>query len=77
MRAGPFARVFTLVLHTLGLQLGAIMIKATIRYRELAKQVKDVGSWAQARPGRESLIKAVRHREVAVVLVGRLERSGR
>lgn len=43
----------------------------------IAKQVKDVGSGAKDRPGRESLLKAVRRREVDVLVVWRLDRWGR
>jgi hypothetical protein len=41
------------------------------------KQVKDVGSGARERPGREGLLKAARRREVGVVVVWRLDRWGR
>ena len=40
-------------------------------------QVKDVGSGAKERPGREGLSKSARRREVDVVVVWRLDRWGR
>ncbi len=43
----------------------------------LARQVEDVGSGAKERPGRESLLKAARRREIDVVVVWRLDRWGR
>jgi DNA invertase Pin-like site-specific DNA recombinase len=44
---------------------------------ELVRQIKDVGSGAKDRPGRESLLQAARRREVDVVVVWRLDRWGR
>ena len=41
------------------------------------RQVEDVGSGAKDRPGRESLLKAARRREIDVVVVWRLDRWGR
>jgi putative DNA-invertase from lambdoid prophage Rac len=41
------------------------------------RQVKDVGSGAKERPGREGLLKAARRREIDVVVVWRLDRWGR
>jgi putative DNA-invertase from lambdoid prophage Rac len=41
------------------------------------KQVKDVGSGAKDRSGRESLLQAARRREVDVIVVWRLDRWGR
>jgi hypothetical protein len=76
VRAGLYTGVVTHSRPTLVRRFGALTTKTGKPGRYLASQVKDVGSRAQARPGRESLIKAVRRREVAVALVGRLERSG-
>jgi putative DNA-invertase from lambdoid prophage Rac len=77
MRAGLYARVSTQDQQTLGLQSEAMM--AYIRHRgwSLTKQVKDVGSGAKERAGRETLLKAARRREVDVVVVWRLDRWGR
>jgi putative DNA-invertase from lambdoid prophage Rac len=77
MRAALYARVSTHDQQTLGLQLEAISAYIKGRRWSLARQVKDVGSGAKERPGRESLLKAARRREVDVVVVGRLDRWGR
>jgi putative DNA-invertase from lambdoid prophage Rac len=44
---------------------------------EVVRQVKDVGSGARERSGREELLKAARRREIDVVVVWRLDRWGR
>jgi putative DNA-invertase from lambdoid prophage Rac len=44
---------------------------------DVVKRVEDVGSGAKDRPGRESLLKTARRREVDVVVVWRLDRWGR
>src|SRR5947209_1578914 len=44
---------------------------------DLVGQVKDVGSGAKERPGREGLLKAARRRELDAVVVWRLDRWGR
>jgi putative DNA-invertase from lambdoid prophage Rac len=77
MRAGLYARVSTHDQHTLGLQVEAMSAYIKDRGWELARQIKDVGSGAKDRPGRESLLKAARRREVDVVVVWRLDRWGR
>ena len=41
-----------------------------------SKRIKDVGSGSKERPGRESLLKADRRREIDVVVVWRLDRWG-
>jgi putative DNA-invertase from lambdoid prophage Rac len=61
----------------LGLQTEAMRSYIKDRGWELARQIKDFGSGAKDRPGRESLLKAARRREVDVVVVWRLDRWGR
>jgi putative DNA-invertase from lambdoid prophage Rac len=77
MRAGLYARVSTHDQQTLGLQTEAMTSYIRDRGWRIVKQVKDVGSGAKGRPGRESLLKAARRREVDVILVWRLDRWGR
>jgi DNA invertase Pin-like site-specific DNA recombinase len=77
MRAALYARVSTHDQQTLGLQLEAMTAYIRDRGWGLARQVKDVGSGAKERPGREALLKAARRREVDVVVVWRLDRWGR
>lgn len=77
MRAALYARVSTHDQQTLGLQLEAMTAYIRDRGWGLVRQVKDVGSGAKERPGREALLKAARRREVDVVVVWRLDRWGR
>jgi putative DNA-invertase from lambdoid prophage Rac len=77
MRAGLYARVSTHDQQTLGLQTEAMSAYLKDRGWELVRQIKDVGSGAKDRPGRESLLQAARRREVDVVVVWRLDRWGR
>jgi putative DNA-invertase from lambdoid prophage Rac len=77
MRAGLYARVSTHDQQTLGLQTKAMSAYIKDRGWELARQIKDVGSGAKDRPGRESLLKAARRREIDVIVVWRLDRWGR
>jgi DNA invertase Pin-like site-specific DNA recombinase len=77
MRAALYARVSTHDQQTLGLQTEAMSAYIRDRGWELARQIKDVGSGARDRPGRESLLQAARRREVDVVVVWRLDRWGR
>jgi putative DNA-invertase from lambdoid prophage Rac len=77
MRAGLYARISTHDQQTLGLQIEAMSAYIKDRGWELASQIKDVGSGAKDRPGRESLLKVARRREVDVVVVWRLDRWGR
>jgi putative DNA-invertase from lambdoid prophage Rac len=77
MRAGLYARVSTHDQQTLGLQTEAMSAYIKDRGWELVRQIKDVGSGAKDRPGRESLLQAARRREVDVVVVWRLDRWGR
>jgi DNA invertase Pin-like site-specific DNA recombinase len=77
MRAALYARVSTHDQQTLGMQIDAMRSYISDRGWEVAKQIKDVGSGAKERPGRELLLKAARRREVDVVVVWRLDRWGR
>jgi putative DNA-invertase from lambdoid prophage Rac len=77
MRAGLYARVSTHDQQTLGLQTEAMSTYIKDRGWELARRIKDVGSGAKDRPGRESLLQAARRREVDVLVVWRLDRWGR
>jgi DNA invertase Pin-like site-specific DNA recombinase len=77
MRAGLYARVSTHDQQTLGLQVEAMAAYIEHRGWEPVRQVRDVGSGAKERPGREGLLKAARRREVDVVVVWRLDRWGR
>jgi DNA invertase Pin-like site-specific DNA recombinase len=77
MRAALYARVSTHDQQTLDLQAEAMRSYIKDRGWNLARQIKDVGSGVKDRPGRESLLKAARRREVDVVVVWRLDRWGR
>jgi putative DNA-invertase from lambdoid prophage Rac len=77
MRAGLYARVSTHDQQTLGLQTEAMSAYIRDRSWKVVSQVKDVGSGAKERPGREGLLKAARRRELDVVVVWRLDRWGR
>jgi DNA invertase Pin-like site-specific DNA recombinase len=77
MRAALYARVSTHDQQTLGLQAEAMSAYIKDRGWSLTRQVKDVGSGAKERAGRESLLKAARRREVDVIVVWRLDRWGR
>jgi putative DNA-invertase from lambdoid prophage Rac len=59
------------------MQLTAMRDYARKRKWAVAVGIKDVGSGAMARPKREALIAAAWRREVALVLVWRLDRWGR
>lgn len=77
MRAASYARVSTHDQQTLGLQVEAMAAYITGRGWDLVKQVKDVGSGARERAGREGLLKAARRRELDAIVVWRLDRWGR
>jgi DNA invertase Pin-like site-specific DNA recombinase len=77
MRAALYARVSTHDQQTLGLQTEAMTSYINDRGWDVVRQIKDVGSGSKDRPGRESLLKAARRREVDVVVVWRLDRWGR
>jgi putative DNA-invertase from lambdoid prophage Rac len=77
MRAGLYARISTHDQQTLGLQIESMSTYIRDRGWKIVSQVKDVGSGAKERSGRESLLKAARRREVDVVVVWRLDRWGR
>jgi putative DNA-invertase from lambdoid prophage Rac len=77
MRAAIYSRVSTREQQTLGLQIEAMTAYIMGRGWELVRQVKDVGSGAKERAGREALLKAARRRELDVMLIWRLDRWGR
>jgi putative DNA-invertase from lambdoid prophage Rac len=77
VRAALYARVSTHDQQTLGLQAEAMSAYIRGRGRDAVSQVKDVGSGARERSGREPPLKAARRREVDVVVVWRLDRWGR
>ena len=77
MRVALYARVSTHDQQTLGLQIAAMAAYIKDRGWSLARQVEDVGSGSKDRPGRDSLLKAARRREVDIVVVWRLDRWGR
>jgi DNA invertase Pin-like site-specific DNA recombinase len=77
MRAGLYARVSTHDQQTLGMQVDAMATYISDRRWKVVKQVRDVGSGAKDRPGRESLLQAARRREIDVIVVWRLDRWGR
>jgi DNA invertase Pin-like site-specific DNA recombinase len=77
MRAALYARVSTHDQQTIGLQTESMSAYIRDRGWKIVSQVKDVGSGAKERPGRGSLLKAARRREVDVVVVWRLDRWGR
>jgi putative DNA-invertase from lambdoid prophage Rac len=77
MRAGFYARVSTHDQQTLGLQSEAVATYIKNRGWVATRRIEDIGSGAKDRPGRESLLKAARRREIDVIVVWRLDRWGR
>jgi putative DNA-invertase from lambdoid prophage Rac len=77
MRAAVYARVSTHDQQTLGLQSEAMATYIKNRGWVATRQIEDVGSGAKDRPGRDSLLKAARRREIDVIVVWRLDRWGR
>src|ERR1043165_1252170 len=77
MKAALYSRVSTHDQQTLPLQQNAMRNYAKKRGWTIALQIKEVGSGAKTRPEREALLKAVRRREVDVIVVWRLDRWGR
>ena len=77
MRAALYARVSTHDQQTLGLQSDSMSAYIRNRGWKVVSQIKDIGSVATGRPGREELLKAARRREIDVVVVWRLDRWGR
>jgi len=76
-RVGLYARVSTHDQQTLPLQIHAMRDFAAKRNWIITVQIKEVGSGAQQRELRATLIAAARRREIDVVLVWRLDRWGR
>jgi putative DNA-invertase from lambdoid prophage Rac len=77
MRAALYARVSTHDQQTLGLQTEAMAAYIKNRGWVAARRIEDIGSGAKERPGRESLLRAARRREIDVIVVWRLDRWGR
>ena len=77
MRAALYARVSTHDQQTLVMQLDVMIAYISDRGWKAIKPIKDVGSRAKDRPGRASLLKAARRRELDVIVVWRLDRWGR
>ena len=77
MRAGLYARVSTHDQQTLGLQVDAMASYIKDRGWRVERRIEEIGSGARDRPGRESLLKFARRREVDVIVVWRLDRWGR
>ena len=77
MRAALYARVSTHDQQTLAMQVDSMSVYIQNRNWVAAKQIKDVGSGANERPGRENLLKVARRREVDVIVVWWLDRWGR
>jgi DNA invertase Pin-like site-specific DNA recombinase len=77
MRVALYARASTHDRQTLDMQVEAMSAYIKGLGWEAVRQVKDVGSGARKRTGREGLLKAARRCEVDVVVVCRLDRWGR
>jgi DNA invertase Pin-like site-specific DNA recombinase len=77
MRVADYARVSTHDQQTLGLQTEAMLAYIKNRDWVAVRRLEDIGSGAKDRPGRESLMKAARRREIDVIVVWRLDRWGR
>ena len=77
LRAALYARVSTDDQQTLTMQNRALREYAARRGWTIALQVREVNSGAVKREARERLLEAARRREIAVVLVWRLDRWGR
>ena len=77
LRAGLYARVSTADQQTIPLPVRALREYAVRRGWTIALQVKEVGSGASERQLREKLLESACRREIAVVLVWRLDRWGR
>ena len=75
MRAALYSRVSTHDQQTLGMQMGAMASYISDRGWDAARRVEDVGSGAKDRPGRESLLRAARRREIDVIVVWRTSRN--
>ena len=69
MRAALYERTSSHDQQTLGMQIDAILAYVKVRGWRAVKQIKEVGSGAKGRDGRESPLKSARRREVDVVVV--------
>lgn len=77
MRVGLYARISTQEQQTLKLQTEAMLDYVERRGWSAAFQIEDIGSGAEEREGRETLMKAARQRQLDVILVWKLDRWGR
>lgn len=77
LKVGLYTRVSTHDQQTLPLQLESLRDYVKQRDWQLSLEIQEVGSGAEDRPKRESLLKAARRRELDVILVWRLDRWGR
>jgi putative DNA-invertase from lambdoid prophage Rac len=77
LRVGLYARVSTHDQQTLAMQHRAMREYAARRGWMIALHVREVNSGAVRREAREKVLEAARRREIAVVLVWRLDRWGR
>lgn len=77
MRVGLYARVSTQDQQTLPMQIEAMQRYAEFRGWSVVSQIEEVGSGAERRPKRESLMKSARRRKLDAIVVWRLDRWGR
>ncbi|KAJ3062106.1 hypothetical protein HK102_008876, partial [Quaeritorhiza haematococci] len=77
MRVAVHARISTHDQQTLDFQISAPTSYVAEHGWQIGKQIRDVGSGAKERGGREVLWKSSRRREIDVIIVPRLDRRGR
>jgi len=77
MKMGLYARVSTHDQQTLALQRNALVAYAQQRRGTIVAVVEEIGSGVHERLQREGLMRAARRRELAVIVVWRLDRWGR
>jgi len=77
MKLGLYARVSTHEQQTLALQRDAMTAYAQQRRGSIVLTVEDIGSGVSERRQRDTLMRAARRREIAAIVVWRLDRWGR
>jgi len=77
MKLGLYARVSTHEQQTLALQREAMTAYAQQRRGSIVLMVEDIGSGVSERRQRDTLMRAARRREIAAIVVWRLDRWGR
>ena len=77
LRVALYARVSSPHQRTIAMQLRQLEEYAERRRWSVVARVEEVESGVKQRPGRESLLRAARRREIDVILVWRLDRWGR